>query len=68
MRSESDWHREVYRHWGEYDFIYGVQRSKFTRITLKFGAKLIVQFFHHQLGCRFRSQGLEKKTMALKRF
>lgn len=47
-RSESDWHREVYRPWGCYDSIDSDERFQVKRITVKPGATLSLQKHHHR--------------------
>ncbi|MER2493212.1 mannose-1-phosphate guanylyltransferase/mannose-6-phosphate isomerase [Catenovulum sediminis] len=47
-RSESKFHREVYRPWGKYDSIDNGARYQVKRITVKPGAKLSVQMHHHR--------------------
>ncbi|MFQ3272147.1 MAG: mannose-1-phosphate guanylyltransferase/mannose-6-phosphate isomerase [Pseudoalteromonas tetraodonis] len=47
-RSESTFHREVYRPWGKYDSVDNGERFQVKRITVKPGAKLSVQMHHHR--------------------
>lgn len=47
-RSETTYHREVYRPWGKYDSIDNGERFQVKRITVKPGAKLSVQMHHHR--------------------
>jgi len=47
-RDEWKIHREVYRPWGKYDSIDVGGRYQVKRITVKPGAKLIVQMHHHR--------------------
>ena len=47
-RSETDWHRVVYRPWGKYDGMDQGERFQVKRITVKPGAKLSVQKHHHR--------------------
>jgi mannose-1-phosphate guanylyltransferase len=48
LRSEWEFHREVYRPWGKYDSIDSGERYQAKRITVKPGAKLSVQKHHHR--------------------
>ena len=47
-RPESDFHRKVYRPWGNYDSIDMGERFQVKRITVNPGAKLSVQMHHHR--------------------
>lgn len=47
-RSETDWHREVYRPWGKYDSMDVAERFQVKRITVKPGARLSLQKHHHR--------------------
>jgi mannose-1-phosphate guanylyltransferase len=47
-RSESQYHRVVYRPWGCFDSIEEAARFKVKRISVKPGAKLSVQMHHHR--------------------
>jgi mannose-1-phosphate guanylyltransferase/mannose-6-phosphate isomerase len=47
-RTESDWHRVVYRPWGCYDSIDSEERFQVKRITVKPGATLSLQKHHHR--------------------
>lgn len=48
LRTEWNYHREVYRPWGKYDSIDNGQRYQVKKITVKPGAKLSVQMHHHR--------------------
>lgn len=48
LRSEWEFHREVYRPWGKYDSIDSGKRYQAKRITVRPGAKLSVQMHHHR--------------------
>jgi len=48
VRTEWEFHREVYRPWGKYDSIDSGERYQVKRITVKPGAKLSVQKHHHR--------------------
>jgi len=48
LRTEWEFHREVYRPWGKYDSIDSGERYQAKRITVKPGAKLSVQMHHHR--------------------
>jgi mannose-1-phosphate guanylyltransferase len=47
-RSEENFHRIVYRPWGNYDSVDEGDRYQVKRITVKPGAKLSVQMHHHR--------------------
>ena len=47
-RSESSWHREVFRPWGSYDSIDGGERFQVKRLTVKPGGVLSLQMHHHR--------------------
>lgn len=47
-RSETDWHRIVYRPWGCYDSVDAGERFQVKRITVKPGATLSLQKHHHR--------------------
>lgn len=48
QRTESTYHRVVYRPWGHYDSMDNGDRFQVKRITVKPGAKLSVQMHHHR--------------------
>ena len=47
-RTEHEFHREVYRPWGQFDSIDNGDRYQVKRITVKPGAKLSTQMHHHR--------------------
>jgi mannose-1-phosphate guanylyltransferase / mannose-6-phosphate isomerase len=47
-RSESAWHREVFRPWGSYDSIDSGERFQVKRLTVKPGGVLSLQMHHHR--------------------
>ena len=47
-RSESAWHREVYRPWGSYDSIDNGDRFQVKRLSVKPGGVLSLQMHHHR--------------------
>ena len=47
-RSESSWHREVFRPWGSYDSIDNGDRFQVKRIVVKPGEKLSLQKHFHR--------------------
>src|SRR5271156_5031182 len=47
-RSESSWHREVFRPWGSYDSIDSGERFQVKRLTVKPGGVLSLQMHHHR--------------------
>ncbi|HVC02247.1 MAG TPA: mannose-1-phosphate guanylyltransferase/mannose-6-phosphate isomerase [Steroidobacteraceae bacterium] len=47
-RSESAWHREVFRPWGSYDSIDAGERFQVKRLTVKPGGVLSLQMHHHR--------------------
>jgi len=47
-RSESAWHREVFRHWGSYDSIDSGDRFQVKRLSVKPGGVLSLQMHHHR--------------------
>lgn len=47
-RVEYQWHRQVYRPWGNYDSIDVGARYKVKRITVNPGEKLSIQMHHHR--------------------
>jgi mannose-1-phosphate guanylyltransferase / mannose-6-phosphate isomerase len=47
-RSESSWHREVFRPWGSYDSIDGGERFQVKRLSVKPGGVLSLQMHHHR--------------------
>ena len=47
-RSESSWHREVFRPWGSYDSIDSGARFQVKRLSVKPGGILSLQMHHHR--------------------
>ncbi len=47
-RSESAWHREVFRPWGSYDSIDNGERFQVKRLSVKPGGVLSLQMHHHR--------------------
>jgi mannose-1-phosphate guanylyltransferase/mannose-6-phosphate isomerase len=47
-RSESAWHREVFRPWGSYDSIDNGDRFQVKRLSVKPGGVLSLQMHHHR--------------------
>jgi mannose-1-phosphate guanylyltransferase/mannose-6-phosphate isomerase len=47
-RSESAWHREVFRPWGSYDSLDSGERFQVKRLTVKPGGVLSLQMHHHR--------------------
>jgi mannose-1-phosphate guanylyltransferase/mannose-6-phosphate isomerase len=47
-RSESAWHREVFRPWGSYDSLDSGERYQVKRLTVKPGGVLSLQMHHHR--------------------
>jgi mannose-1-phosphate guanylyltransferase / mannose-6-phosphate isomerase len=47
-RSESSWHREVFRPWGSYDSIDNGERFQVKRLSVKPGGVLSLQMHHHR--------------------
>src|ERR1017187_6964969 len=61
-RSESAWHREVYRPWGSYDSIDDGDRFQVKRLTLKPGGMLSLQMHHHRAEHWIVVQGTARVT------
>jgi mannose-1-phosphate guanylyltransferase/mannose-6-phosphate isomerase len=47
-RSESAWHREVFRPWGSYDSLDSGERYQVKRLSVKPGGVLSLQMHHHR--------------------
>jgi mannose-1-phosphate guanylyltransferase/mannose-6-phosphate isomerase len=47
-RSESAWHREVFRPWGSYDSLDSGERFQVKRLSVKPGGVLSLQMHHHR--------------------
>lgn len=47
-RSEHEYHREVFRPWGQFDSVDAGDRYQVKRITVKPGARLSTQMHHHR--------------------
>jgi len=67
-RSESAWHREVYRPWGSYDSIDDGDRFQVKRLTLKPGGRLSLQMHHHRAEHWIVVQGTARVTCGDKTF
>src|SRR3984957_3347489 len=64
-RSESAWHREVYRPWGSYD---DGERFQVKRLSLKPGGMLSLQMHHHRAEHWIVVQGTARVTCGDKTF
>lgn len=67
-REESNFHRQVFRPWGDYDSIDHGERFQVKRITVKPGAKLSVQMHHHRAEHWVIVSGTAKVTIDEKTF
>jgi mannose-1-phosphate guanylyltransferase / mannose-6-phosphate isomerase len=67
-RSESAWHREVYRPWGSYDSIDNGDRFQVKRLSLKPGGMLSLQMHHHRAEHWIVVQGTARVTCGEKTF
>ncbi|MEA3151889.1 MAG: mannose-phosphate guanylyltransferase / mannose-6-phosphate isomerase [Gammaproteobacteria bacterium] len=67
-RSESAWHREVYRPWGSYDSLDHGDRFQVKRLTLKPGGMLSLQMHHHRAEHWIVVQGTARVTCGEKIF
>jgi mannose-1-phosphate guanylyltransferase/mannose-6-phosphate isomerase len=67
-RSESAWHREVYRPWGSYDSIDDGDRFQVKRLILKPGGILSLQMHHHRAEHWIVVQGTARVTCGDKTF
>ena len=67
-RSESAWHREVYRPWGSYDSIDSGERFQVKRLVLKPGGILSLQMHHHRAEHWIVVQGTARVTCGEKSF
>ncbi len=67
-RSESAWHREVYRPWGSYDSLDHGERFQVKRLILKPGAMLSLQMHHHRAEHWIVVQGTARVTCGEKIF
>jgi mannose-1-phosphate guanylyltransferase / mannose-6-phosphate isomerase len=61
-RSESMWHREVFRPWGSYDSIDSGERFQVKRLTVKPGGVLSLQMHHHRAEHWIVVQGTARVT------
>jgi mannose-1-phosphate guanylyltransferase / mannose-6-phosphate isomerase len=61
-RSESAWHREVFRPWGSYDSIDSGERFQVKRLTVKPGGVLSLQMHHHRAEHWIVVQGTARVT------
>ena len=67
-RSESAWHREVYRPWGSYDSIDNGDRFQVKRLSVKPGGVLSLQMHHHRAEHWIVVQGTARITCNDKTF
>jgi mannose-1-phosphate guanylyltransferase/mannose-6-phosphate isomerase len=67
-RSESAWHREVFRPWGSYDSIDSGERFQVKRLTLNPGGMLSLQMHHHRAEHWIVVQGTARVTCGDKSF
>jgi mannose-1-phosphate guanylyltransferase/mannose-6-phosphate isomerase len=67
-RSESAWHREVYRPWGSYDSVDDGDRFQVKRLSLKPGGMLSLQMHHHRAEHWIVVQGTARVTCGDKTF
>jgi mannose-1-phosphate guanylyltransferase/mannose-6-phosphate isomerase len=67
-RSESSWHREVYRPWGSYDSVDDGERFQVKRLSLKPGGMLSLQMHHHRAEHWIVVQGTARVTCGGKTF
>jgi mannose-1-phosphate guanylyltransferase/mannose-6-phosphate isomerase len=67
-RSESAWHREVYRPWGSYDSVDDGERFQVKRLSLKPGGILSLQMHHHRAEHWIVVQGTARVTCGEKTF
>jgi len=67
-RSESAWHREVYRPWGSYDSIDDGDRFQVKHMELKPGGSISLQMHHHRAEHWIVVQGTAKVTCGDKSF
>ncbi len=67
-RSESAWHREVYRPWGSYDSVDDGDRFQVKRLSLKPGGMLSLQMHHHRAEHWIVVQGTARVTCGEKTF
>jgi mannose-1-phosphate guanylyltransferase/mannose-6-phosphate isomerase len=61
-RSESAWHREVYRPWGSYDSLDSGDRFQVKHLTVKPGGILSLQMHHHRAEHWIVVQGTARVT------
>jgi len=67
-RSESAWHREVFRPWGSYDSIDNGERFQVKRLSVKPGGVLSLQMHHHRAEHWIVVQGTARITCNEKTF
>jgi len=67
-RSESAWHREVYRPWGSYDSVDEGDRFQVKRLSVKPGGMLALQMHHHRAEHWIVVQGTARVTCGEKTF
>ncbi len=67
-RSESSWHREVFRPWGSYDSIDNGDRFQVKRLSVKPGGVLSLQMHHHRAEHWIVVQGTARITCNEKTF
>jgi mannose-1-phosphate guanylyltransferase/mannose-6-phosphate isomerase len=61
-RSESAWHREVFRPWGSYDSLDSGERFQVKRLSVKPGGVLSLQMHHHRAEHWIVVQGTARVT------
>jgi mannose-1-phosphate guanylyltransferase / mannose-6-phosphate isomerase len=67
-RSESAWHREVFRPWGSYDSVDDGERFQVKRLSLNPGGALSLQMHHHRAEHWIVVQGTARVTCGEKTF
>jgi mannose-1-phosphate guanylyltransferase / mannose-6-phosphate isomerase len=67
-RSETAWHREVFRPWGSYDSVDTGDRFQVKRLSLNPGGALSLQMHHHRAEHWIVVQGTAKVTCGEKTF
>jgi mannose-1-phosphate guanylyltransferase/mannose-6-phosphate isomerase len=67
-RSETSWHREVFRPWGSYDSIDSGERFQVKRLSVKPGGVLSLQMHHHRAEHWIVVQGTARVTCNDKTF
>ncbi len=67
-RSETAWHREVFRPWGSYDSVDDGERFQVKRLSVNPGAMLALQMHHHRAEHWIVVQGTARVTCDDKTF